>query len=156
MCILSLAGAGIIRWPDGVPDMNCHEMKVEVGFRHCDPAGIVFYPRYAEMVNDTVEHWFGHGLGVGFDGLHRVRGIAIPMVRLDFHFMAPSRLGETLRCVLRVKETGRSSVALVVDLVGQEGSARVRAAGTFVFVDMQSMKPSEMPSDLRRSIEAYR
>lgn len=135
--------------------MNSHEMNVEVGFRHCDPAGIVFYPRYAEMVNDTVEHWFKHGLGVEFDCLHRVRGIAIPMVRLDFHFVAPSRLGETLLCALRVTKTGRSSVALIVDLAGQDGQTRVRADGTFVFVDMQSMKSSEMPSDLRRSIESY-
>ncbi|CPO21707.1 4-hydroxybenzoyl CoA thioesterase [Bordetella pertussis] len=31
--------------------------EVEVRFRHCDPAGIVFYPRYFEMINDFVEEW---------------------------------------------------------------------------------------------------
>ncbi|KAF5290196.1 hypothetical protein FQR65_LT20676 [Abscondita terminalis] len=50
-------------------------MNVEIGFRHCDPAGIVFYPRYAEMINDTVEHWFKHGLGMDFDCLHRPRQV---------------------------------------------------------------------------------
>ena len=64
MYLRSMAAARVPRWPNGMPDMNSHEMNVEVGFRHCDPAGIVFYPRYAEMVNDTVEHWFKHGLGV--------------------------------------------------------------------------------------------
>ena len=27
----------------------------KVLFKHCDPAGIVFYPRYFEMINDCVE-----------------------------------------------------------------------------------------------------
>ena len=29
-----------------------------VRFQHCDPAGIVFYPRYFEMLNATIEEWF--------------------------------------------------------------------------------------------------
>ena len=34
--------------------------QVEVRFRHFDPAGIVFYPRYFEMINDFVEEWFDY------------------------------------------------------------------------------------------------
>ncbi|KIQ35405.1 hypothetical protein RT97_06050 [Variovorax paradoxus] len=136
--------------------MKRHEMGLEIGFKHCDPAGIVFYPRYAEMVNDTVEHWFKHGLGVDFDCLHRVRRIAIPTVKLDFEFKAPSRLGEALISTLIVVATGRSSVALEVDFAGQDKRPRLRAEVTFVFVDMESMKSLEIPSDLKRSIEGYR
>jgi 4-hydroxybenzoyl-CoA thioesterase len=136
--------------------MKRHEMPVEIGFKHCDPAGIVFYPRYAEMVNDTVEHWFKHGLGVDFDCLHRVRGIAIPTVKLSFNFMSPSRLGEALTSTLRVVETGRSSVALAVEFAGQDGRPRLRAELTFVFVGMESMKSLEIPADLKRSIDGYR
>lgn len=136
--------------------MKRHDMRVEIGFKHCDPAGIVFYPRYAEMVNDTVEHWFKHGLGVDFDSLHRVRRIAIPTVKLSFNFMSPSRLGEVLISTLRVEETGRSSVALVVDFAGEEGRPRLRAEVKFVFVGMESMKSLEIPSDLKLSIESYR
>ena len=135
--------------------MKRHEMSVEIGFKHCDPAGIVFYPRYAEMVNDTVEHWFKHGLGVDFDGLHRVRRIAIPTVKLNFNFMSPSRLGEVLTSTLRVEETGRSSVSVIVDFAGQDGRARLRADVKIVFVGMESMKSLEIPSDLKRSIEGY-
>ena len=34
----------------------------KVRFEHCDPAGIVFYPRYFEMINGTVEDWFEEDL----------------------------------------------------------------------------------------------
>lgn len=136
--------------------MKRHETSVEIGFKHCDPAGIVFYPRYVEMVNDTVEHWFKHGLGVDFDCLHRVRKIAIPTVMLNFNFMAPSRLGEALLSTLSVVETGRSSVALMVEFAGPDGRPRLRAEVKFVFVGMESMKSLEIPSDLKRLIESYR
>lgn len=136
--------------------MKRHQMPVEIGFKHCDPAGIVFYPRYAEMVNDTVEHWFKHGLGVDFDRLHRVRRIAIPTVKLHFEFTAPSRLGEALTSTLSVVAAGRSSVALVVGFAGPDGRPRLKAEVTFVFVDMESMKSIETPPDLKRSIEGYR
>ncbi|MCO5127369.1 MAG: hypothetical protein M9957_08845 [Rhodobacteraceae bacterium] len=31
---------------------------IRVGFNHCDPAGIVFYPRYFEMANTVCESFF--------------------------------------------------------------------------------------------------
>jgi 4-hydroxybenzoyl-CoA thioesterase len=33
-------------------------MNQKVLFKHCDPAGVVFYPRYFEMINDCVEALF--------------------------------------------------------------------------------------------------
>ena len=34
---------------------------------HTDPAGIVFYPRYFEMINAQVEDWFTGPLGCDFE-----------------------------------------------------------------------------------------
>ena len=53
--------------------------QVEVRFRHCGPAGIVFYPRYFEMINDFVEEWFDKGMGLPFHALHVERHIGTPM-----------------------------------------------------------------------------
>lgn len=136
--------------------MKRHQMCVEIGFKHCDPAGIVFYPRYAEMINDTVEHWFKHGLGVDFDRLHRVRGIAIPTVTLNLNFVAPSRLGDDLLSSLKVVGTGRSSVSAIVELACQkEDRVRLKAEVKFVFADIGSMRSLEIPADLRQSIAGY-
>ena len=33
-------------------------MRRKVLFKHCDPAGIVFHPRYFETVNDCVAAFF--------------------------------------------------------------------------------------------------
>lgn len=133
-----------------------HLMTLEIGFRHCDPAGIVFYPRCVEMVNDTVEHWFKHGLGVEFDVLHRVRGIAIPVVDLQCSFRIPGRLGESLVAALTVDRIGRTSLTLAVRFMstGSRAEQRLSAKLTIVFVDIKTMQPIAIPSDLCRSIEA--
>ena len=43
--------------------------KQKVLFKHCDPAGIVFYPRFFEMINDAVEALFSDVLNWPFEYL---------------------------------------------------------------------------------------
>ena len=87
--------------------------QVEVRFRHCDPAGIVFYPRYFEMINDFVEEWFDKGMGLPFHALHVERHIGTPMASVQCDFSAPSRWHERLRQVL-VQRIGGASFKVLV------------------------------------------
>jgi len=64
-----------------------------VRFAHCDPAGIVFFPRYYELLNSVVEDWWEH-LGLPWTGLIGQRRIGMPTAQLDARFVAPSRLGD--------------------------------------------------------------
>ena len=50
----------------------------KVRFQHCDPAGIVFYPRYFEMINSVVEDWFEEVLQHDFNKLHVESGTGVP------------------------------------------------------------------------------
>ncbi len=132
-------------------------MPIEIGFKHCDPAGIVFYPRYVEMINDTVEHWFKYGLRAGFASLHGERKIAVPTANLQCDFKAPSRLGEQLNAALSVAKLGRSSLSLDVVLSGAEpaGTLRMSAKLVIVCVDMDGLKPIEIPADIRAAAGRY-
>jgi len=75
-----------------------HAQKVL--FRHCDPAGIVFFPRCFEMINDCVEHFFDEYLGLPFEVLLRTQGV--PTAEISTRFLAPSRHGDRLVLVLTV------------------------------------------------------
>ena len=55
---------------DSHAPQNFFEEVQTVRFQHCDPAGIVFYPRYYEMLNLTVERFFERQLGYSFNRLH--------------------------------------------------------------------------------------
>ena len=69
----------------------------KVRFQHCDPAGIVFYPRYFEMLNATIEEWFATRLGLSFAEIHGPMGMGVPTAAHQTPTStAPSRLGERL------------------------------------------------------------
>ena len=85
---------------------SVHQMPIEIGFKHCDPAGIVFYPRYTEMLHDTVENWFNHGLKQSFHDLHMNRNMGIPTVNLQIDFRTPCKLGDVITSKLSVKHLG--------------------------------------------------
>ncbi|OZI77452.1 acyl-CoA thioesterase [Bordetella genomosp. 12] len=129
--------------------------EVEIRFRHCDPAGIVFYPRYFEMINDFIEAWFETGLGLSFHTLHTERGIGTPTASVQCDFKLPSRWGERLRQVLALRHIGGSSLQLQVRFEGQDGQTRLSAQVTIVTVDLARMRAIALPDDLRARMQAF-
>ena len=129
--------------------------QVEVRFRHCDPADIVFYPRYFEMINDFVEEWFDKGMGLPFHALHVDRHIGTPMASVTCDFSAPSRWHEKLRQTLQVQRIGGASFKALVRFEGPDGQLRLSATLTIVTVDLRTMKSMPLPDDLRERMQAY-
>ncbi len=83
------------------------EIRQKVLFRHCDPAGIVFFPRYFEMMNDCVEAFFDQGLNCPFEQFHQTAGI--PTATITTTFTSPGRHGDMLDLRLNVTRVGRAS-----------------------------------------------
>ena len=122
--------------------------RSKVRFAHVDAAGIVFYPRYFEMLNGAVEDWFAEGLGVGFAELHLTRGLGVPTVSLDSRFAAPSRLGDELDITIEVKSVGRSSCAVAYTVAcGDE--VRMTAEGVLVCMVLAEGRSAPWPDDVR-------
>jgi 4-hydroxybenzoyl-CoA thioesterase len=128
---------------------------IPVRFRDCDPAGIVFYPRYFEMMNDVLEDWFAE-LGLDFAAMHRDTDGGVPTLSLRAEFLRPSYLGDALEWSLTVTRLGESSFALAY-AASCAGEARVRAEATLVFVenDRESMKSRPIPAILREKMLRY-
>jgi 4-hydroxybenzoyl-CoA thioesterase len=129
--------------------------EVTVRFGDCDPAGIVFYPRYFEMINNLVEDWCAQGLGMSFRELHMERGLGLPTVHIETAFVAPSELGEMLRAELRVQKIGGASVTLQVRLAGPAGEDRVRARLVLALMNLKERRAIPIPEPLRASIAAF-
>lgn len=131
--------------------MSVFTYQHKVLFQHCDPAGIVFYPRYFEMVNATVEAWFAERLGVPFEQVHGPMEAAVPMVAMDIHFLAPSRHGEVLEFRLQPTRIGRSSLGLEIGAWCQ-GARRVAIEATAVFTTKGAGRSAPWPELLRAPI----
>jgi 4-hydroxybenzoyl-CoA thioesterase len=126
-----------------------------VRFSHCDPAGIVFYPRYAELCNEVVEDWFREGLGIDFHELHERLRLAIPAVRLEIEFMVPSSYGDVLDFTLRVAEIGNSSFVLMLTAAAG-GQERVRIRLKVVLMSMNTMRSVRLDEAWRERLAGYR
>ena len=67
-----------------------------VRFGDCDPAAIVFYPRYVEMLNNVCEEWFEKALDLPWGRMHATEHRGMPIVDLHVRFLKPSRLSDKL------------------------------------------------------------
>jgi 4-hydroxybenzoyl-CoA thioesterase len=125
-----------------------------IRFAHCDPAGIVFYPRYIELCAEAVEDWFSKGLGTSFWDLHKDQRLGIPTVHLEVNFATPSRHGDRLDFLLSVARIGNSSMTLDV-IVECEGQRRFRERLTVVMVSMDTMKSVPITEPWRLKFSDY-
>lgn len=124
-----------------------------VRFADCDAAGIVFFPRYFEMLNGVVEDWFAGPLELSFRELHQDRHASVPTAAVEARFMAPSRLEDDLTFALTVLRLGGASCTLRHRISSGE-QLRFEATQTIVFVGA-SLKPEPWPQPLRARITPY-
>ena len=124
-----------------------------VRFADCDAAGIVFFPRYFEMLNGVVEDWFAGPLEASFRELHMERGVSVPTAAIEARFVAPSRLEDDLGFTLAVTRLGGASCTLRHRITSGE-ELRFEATQTIVHVGA-SLKPEPWPDALRARIQPF-
>ena len=128
-----------------------YSRSIPVEFNHCDPAGIVFYPRYFEMTNSVVENFFAEEGGHSFARM-MADGQGVPTARLETNFHAPSRLGDRLDFTLDVTRIGGASIGFTLTArCAQE--LRITADLTLVWV--QAGRPTPWPEALRHRLAAH-
>lgn len=124
-----------------------------VRFADCDAAGIVFFPRYFEMLNGVVEDWFAGPLDASFRELHVNRRVSVPTAAVAARFIAPSRLEDELSFALTVSKLGGTSCGLR-HRISVGGELRFEATQTIVYVGA-SLKPEPWPDALRARIAPF-
>ncbi|WP_407288184.1 acyl-CoA thioesterase [Streptomyces sp. BP-8] len=127
-----------------------------IWFHHCDPAGIVFYPQYLLLMNEILQEWFEVGLRTDYAGLFQKRQLGIPTVRLECDFLAPSRLGDTVRFALEVNQIKTSSFHLAFSCTGADpADVRVRIKAVLVCMSLDSHRPVPIPDDIRSAMQEW-
>ncbi len=137
--------------------MNYFIKQEKIRFEHIDFAGIVFYPRYLEMLNALVEDWFEEALHRPFHKMHETNGI--PTVDLKVQFKKAARLGETLTKELWVKELRSSSLLCGFLFKNQDNETILEGEVTLVNVtietDRKAIKSEPFNEEIRNKIAFY-
>ncbi|PQO24758.1 thioesterase [Rhodobacteraceae bacterium WD3A24] len=131
-----------------------YSRDIRIEFNHCDPAGIVFYPRYFEMTNSVVENYFRDVLDYPFERISMAEGRGVPTVHIECDFRAPSELGEVVTFTLEVVRVGRASVQFRIT-ARRGGETRLTATLTLVWVNAKGRAESWPPA-IRKGLEAAR
>ena len=130
----------------------------KVRFQHIDYAGIVFYPRFLEMLNGLVEDWFEEALERPFSKMHETNGI--PTVDLKIQFKNAARLGEILTKKLWVKELKNSSILCGFAFENENNNLVLEGEVTLVNVafnvDRKGIKAEPFSEEMKNKIINYK
>jgi 4-hydroxybenzoyl-CoA thioesterase len=148
-------GGGLGRLPNpGRGNAKSFPTEYLIRFSHCDPGGIVHFPRFFDMINATVEDWFAQVLALPFDTMHMARRFGVPIVNTQCEFLKPCRIGERLVLELSVARIGRASfdLALCGRIAGEE---RLRARNVRSMMSLETYRAMPIPDDLRAAMAPF-
>jgi 4-hydroxybenzoyl-CoA thioesterase len=97
--------------------MHKNTRRVQIEWGDCDPAGIVYYPRYFAMFDTSTAHLFS---SAGFDKfamLKKYEAVGFPMVDTQAKFYIPSKYGDEVAIVSEIEDFGTSSFKVIHNLM---------------------------------------
>lgn len=137
---------------DGVMVTNRRRVRIEWG--DCDPAGIVYYPRYSAMFDASTMALFEQVLGMSkAEMLKRYGIVGTPMVETRAVFHLPSTFGDNVIIETAISKFRRSSFDVRHRLLRDEDRLAVEGFDTRVWVgrhpeDPERIKAQEIPADV--------
>jgi 4-hydroxybenzoyl-CoA thioesterase len=135
-----------------VPEPFRHRRPIR--FADCDPAGIVYFPRFFDFFHAAIEDWYRLALGIDYWGLLRDGRIGFPAVRAECDYRKPCMMGEALEIEVLVERVGRRSLTL--RFLGRvEGEPRLEGRIVCAFTSLDTHRGIDMPADLRAAYESY-
>jgi 4-hydroxybenzoyl-CoA thioesterase len=123
---------------------NTRHLRIEWG--DCDPAGIVFFPRYFAMFDTSTTYLMERAIGMSkFDYLKAYNFLGHPIVETNARFRVPTRFGDEVAIETAVAACGRSSIKIEHRLT-KAGVLAVEGFETRVFVARDPADPERLKS----------
>jgi 4-hydroxybenzoyl-CoA thioesterase len=124
--------------------MMIYRRATRIEWGDCDPAGIVFYPRYFAMFDSCTTALFTQALGMSKYQFTRHYGFAgYPMVDTRARFLKPTKFGDDVEIETKVTEFRRSSFNIQHRLT-LDGELCVECLDTRVWVARESDQPEKI------------
>jgi 4-hydroxybenzoyl-CoA thioesterase len=133
-------------------------LRIEWG--DCDPAGIVYFPRYFELFDISTALLLERAMGmIKREGNKVYDFVGYPMVDCRARFLAPSRFGDDVVIETAVAAVKRSSFEIVHRLVKDDGTLAVEGFETRVWVgndpnDPDKIKSKPIPAEVAARLAA--
>jgi 4-hydroxybenzoyl-CoA thioesterase len=124
--------------------MPTNRRTVRIEWGDCDPAGIVYYPRYFAMFDHSTVLLLEHALGMSKQKLYQVYDFkGYPVVETRARFLFPTRYGDDVVIETTIAGVGRASFRLEHRLT-KDGALAVEGLETRVWVVSDPSKPGHL------------
>jgi len=131
------------------------EILDRVRWSDCDPFGIIYYGAYIRLFQVAEEELF-RACGLPFAVLREEKGVWIPRKALQAEFHSPAQLDEEVAVEAHFAKIGRSSITMQFEVYrASDRTHRATGSLTVVSVDKPTMKPRQIPDDVREKLLAY-
>jgi 4-hydroxybenzoyl-CoA thioesterase len=143
-------------------DVNYLSVRVQVGWGDCDPAGIVFYPRFYAWM-DNVSHVLAREMGIPRESMIPPGAdmLGFPVVGTQAQYVAPARIDDVLEVRSWVSRVGRTSLSLRHEIVRIEADAaetlivRGREDRVFIGHGPDGLRPRELTPRMRQALARF-
>jgi 4-hydroxybenzoyl-CoA thioesterase len=137
-------------------------VQVQVGWGDCDPAGIVFYPRFYAWM-DLSSHALAREMGISREAMLPPSRdmLGFPVVGTQAEYLSPARMDDVLEVRTWVSRVGRSSLSLRHEIVRvDKGREELLVLGredrVFIGRDERgSMRSRELTASMRSALARY-
>ena len=125
-----------------------------VRFSDCDPAGIVYTPRFIDMANAVIEDLFFARLRINYHKLIR-DGVGLGYKSVDTDFFRPALMGDRLTFTPLIEHIGRTSVIFSIHCV-REIEEVMRCRLVMITTSLSTHNAISIPVPLKEALTAYR
>lgn len=124
-------------------------VRRRVAWGECDPAGVVYTPRFADYAASARDYWFRHVIG-HHDRPHPARKqIVFPMRAMQFDFASMIAADDVFEMKVTLAELGNRSFTLEIAAVRPAGASVFSARLTQVAFDQATGQAVAIPAALR-------
>jgi 4-hydroxybenzoyl-CoA thioesterase len=125
--------------------MFVNRRDVQIQWGDCDPANIVYYPRYFAMFDDSTSTLFEVAGFSKQDLVHKYGLVGIPMVDTRAKFYIPSTYGDWITIETKIESIKRSSFEVKHNVYKGDDLA-IEAFETRVLVGRDPANPEKLKS----------
>ena len=131
-------------------------VRRRVAFRDCDPAGIVYTPRFLDpFATGAADLFMMHVIGPMGSRLPGLETLATPAKAVELVFHGPSPQGALIDIQVACTGFGKTTFELSLEGQSEAGAPLFSIRMTLICVTHDSFKAIGVPDGLREALSAY-
>lgn len=136
--------------------MATFKVTRKIRFGQTDAAGITYYPRLVEMINDIVEDFFADVIKYSYKEMIVETDYGVPTVNLNVNFKYPAELEDYVDWYLNVTKIGRSSFTVAIEAkVGEKEIIEAIVKLVYIKGNGPTMKSHSLPEYVKDAMKDY-